>query len=109
MTDRSRRKSASPSNASRPKDGEPPPAAQASPHAEPAAWEPWIQLIRQWFPAAGIVIAVASGAFFGIGTALLVLAATTLLVAISTIWSSLQWIAGESVEYSGRAFAWVRS
>ncbi len=53
---------------------------------------------RRWFPAAGVVFAIVLGSLHGVGLAVLVLAATALLLAISAIWASLQVLAGDRPE-----------
>lgn len=98
MSERSRRKVASSASAPRPRpDPEPQPAPQAAP-PQPAGWEDWLRKSRTWLPVLGLVLAAAAGAIFGLGTALLVLAASILLTAISTLWSSLQLVAGDASE-----------
>lgn len=98
MSERSRRKVASSASAPRPRpDPEPQPAPQAAP-PQPAGWEDWLRKSRTWLPVIGLVLAAAAGAIFGLGTALLVLAASILLTAISTLWSSLQLVAGDASE-----------
>jgi hypothetical protein len=66
--------------------------------SQPAGWELGLRKVRSWLPALGLLLSIAVGAMFGLGTALLVLAASILLSAISMIWSSLQLVAGDSAE-----------
>jgi hypothetical protein len=78
---------------------EPEPALEPAREPTPQAvdWE-HLRWIRTWFPAAGVVLSILVGFAVDLGPALLVLAATTLLFAISAIWSSLQLVAGDASE-----------
>ena len=101
MADRTRRKAAPSQNNPRPRSAAPssnPSPAQAAPQQQPQQWETWLRLARQWLPVIGIATAAVAGLVSGLASALLVLAATSLLVAISAIWSSLQLVAGDSSE-----------
>lgn len=92
MKERSRRKTPA---AGAPRDSTALAPAATPAHAPALSWEPWIQTLRRWFPFFGVAVAVVTGALFGAASAILVLAATALLLAISALWASLQWIAGD--------------
>jgi hypothetical protein len=96
MPDRSRRKAAKNSSVPISK-----PQATSAPRqqlAQPAnmLWYNRLRVLRPALPVAGLVAVLLAGLVFGLGTALLVLAAITLLIAISALWSSLQLIAGDA-------------
>jgi len=98
MSERSRRKVASSANAPRPRPDPVPQAAPQPVEPQPAEWELWLRRVRTWLPLVGIVVSIAVGAVFGLGTALLVLGAAVLLSAVSAIWASLQLVAGDASE-----------
>lgn len=104
MPDRSRRKPAPRTEPKRaPK--RPSPDAEPAPDdariaASSAVWDDRIRLARRALPFVGLFVATVAGLLTGLGTAILVLAATALLMAISTLWTSLQLIAGEGVASS---------
>ncbi len=104
MPDRSRRKPAPSSDKKHAAQRRVPdavPAANDARGPEAASdWDERIRLARRGLPFVGLFIATIAGLMTGLGTAILVLAATALLMAISSLWTSLQVIAGEGAASS---------
>lgn len=59
-------------------------------------WDGLLRTARKLWPLAGLAAALLTGLIGSLGSAILVLAATALLIAISTLWSSLQIVAGDA-------------